>query len=61
VAIRLRLGFSPAVSRVRIRPCRAAALAVAGRSAPGRITIPLASAEITSSVEAVHGAGTRAE
>jgi hypothetical protein len=29
------------------------------RSAPGRITIPLASAEITSSVEAVHGTGTR--
>jgi hypothetical protein len=60
VAIRLRFGFSPAASRVRIRPWRAAALAVAGRSAPGRITIPLASAEITSSVEAVHGTGTRA-
>jgi hypothetical protein len=36
----LRFGFSPAASRVRIRPWRAAALAVAGRSAPGRITIP---------------------
>ena len=60
MAIRLRLGFSPAASRVRIRPCRAAALAVAGRSPSGRITIPLASAEITSSVEAVHGTGTRA-
>ena len=60
MAIRLRLGFSPGVSRVRIRLWRAAALAVAGRSAWGRITIPLASAEITSSVEAVHGTGTRA-
>jgi len=35
-------------------------LAVAGRSASGRITTPLASAEITSSVEAVHGTGMRA-
>jgi hypothetical protein len=40
VAIRLRLGFSPETSRVRILPCRAAALAVFGRSASGRITIP---------------------
>jgi hypothetical protein len=60
VAIRLRQGFSPETSRVRIRPWRAAALAVRGRSASGRITIPLASAEITSSVEAVHGTRTRA-
>jgi len=60
VAIRLRFGFSPAVSRVRIRPWRAAALAVAGRSASGRITIPLPSAEMTSNVEAVHGIGMRA-
>ena len=38
----------------------AAALAVAGRSASGRITTPLLSAEITSSVEAVHGIEMRA-
>ena len=56
----MRFGFSPATSRVRILPWRAAALAVAGRSAPGRITTPLLSAEITSSVLAVHGTGTRA-
>ena len=56
----MRFGFSPATSRVRILPWRAAALAVAGRSAPGRITTPLLSAEITSSVSAVHGTGTRA-
>ena len=55
----MRLGFSPETSRVRILLCRAAVLAVFGRSAPGRITIPLASAEITSSVEAVHGTGMR--
>jgi hypothetical protein len=60
VAIRLRLGFSPETSRVRILLCRAAALAVLGRSAPGRITIPLASAEITSRAGAVHGTGIRA-
>ena len=60
MAIRLRLGFSPAASRVRIRPWQAAAFAVAGRSPSGRIAIPLASAEITSSVEAVHGTRTRA-
>jgi hypothetical protein len=60
VAIRLRLGFSPAVSRVRTLPWRAAAFAVAGRSAPGRITIALLPAEMTSSVFAVHGTGMRA-
>jgi hypothetical protein len=36
-AIRLRFGFSPAVSRVRIFP----SFAAAARSAPGRITMPL--------------------
>ena len=46
--------------RVHLLPWRAAALAAAARSAPGRITIPLASAEITSSVEAVQGSGMRA-
>ena len=44
VAICLRFGFSLAASRVRISPWRAAGLAVAARSAPGWITIPLASA-----------------
>jgi hypothetical protein len=56
----LAVGFLPGRQLVLILPWRAAAFAVAGRSAPGRITIPLASAEITSSVGAVHGAGTRA-
>jgi hypothetical protein len=37
----LRFGFSPEASRVRIFPSRAAAFAVAARSAPGRITMPL--------------------
>jgi hypothetical protein len=56
----LRFGFSPAVSRVRIFSSRAAALAVAARSAPGRITMPLQSADRTTSVYGVHGSGTRA-
>jgi hypothetical protein len=59
-AILLRFGFSPAVSRVRIFSSRAAALAVAARSAPGRITMPLQSADRTTSVYGVHGSGTRA-
>ena len=60
VAIRLRFGFSPAASRVRIFPAFAAALAVAARSAAGRITMPLQPADMTSSVAGVHGSGGRA-
>jgi hypothetical protein len=59
-AIRLRFGFSPAVSRVRIFPGFAAAFAVAARSAPGRITMPLQSADSTTSMPGGHGSGTRA-
>jgi hypothetical protein len=50
----LVVGFSPAVSRVRIFPSRAAAFAVPARSAPGRTTIPLQSADRTSSVIRQH-------
>jgi hypothetical protein len=56
----LRFGFSPADSLVRIFPSFAAALAVAARSAPGRITMPLQSAERTTRADAVHGSGMRA-
>jgi hypothetical protein len=59
-AILLRFGFSPDTSRVRILPRRAAAFAVAARSAPGRITMPLQSADMISSVRDVHGSGIRA-
>ncbi|MGW0200822.1 hypothetical protein [Nonomuraea sp. NPDC003201] len=58
MAIRLRAGFSPDASRVRkVALARAAALAVAGRSASGRIAMPLPSRLSASTVEAVHGAG----
>jgi hypothetical protein len=59
-AILLRFGFSPADSRVRIFPARAAAFAVGARSAARRIDIPLPSADMTSSVPGVHGSGMRA-
>lgn len=60
MAIRLRAGFSPAASRVRkVARARAAALAVAGRSASGRIAMPLPSTLIASTVQAVHGSGVR--
>jgi hypothetical protein len=56
----LPVRFLPADSRVRILPSFAAAFAAAARSAPGRITMPLQSADMTSSVPGVHGSGTRA-
>jgi hypothetical protein len=55
VAVLLRLGFSTAVSRVRVFPRQAAALAVAARSAPERITVPLESADRSTGVRDVHG------
>ena len=58
-AIRLRFGFSPADRRVRIFPSFAAAFAVAARSASALITMPLQSADRTSSDCGVHGSGIR--
>jgi hypothetical protein len=56
--MRLRAGFSPEASRVRkVARARAAALAVAGRSASGRMAMPLASRLSASTVEEVHGSG----
>lgn len=54
MAIRLRTGFSPDASRVRkVALARAAALAVAGRSASGRIAMPLPSTLSASTVDDV--------
>ena len=59
-AIRLRFGFSPDESRVRIFPSRAAAFAVAARGAPGSITIPLRIGGHDQQRGGVHGSGIRA-
>ena len=60
-AIRFRLRFSPLDSRVASLPVAlAAALAVLGRSASGRITMPLPSADSTSRSPAAAGVWLRA-